>query len=241
MTRAAILPLRPLLKAMLNPVARETLGKNMRSTRVQDLLACTWAVYPAHVAEVDNSVPLGIGPVLVLRLAVAAGALHDTLVEQGETHEGAFWIAAEVGWTIYRQMGRSPWLLSRVVSRTPGRRLLIATKGCRRFPFGPSAYVWKKQARARRRRSLRLSPLPRGGALCQKSGSAIFASVSSVSSIFLWRGIGQPCFSAAGASPEARWPAISDGMPCPPSSGPQMNALRRACLMRSSASYSARQ
>ncbi len=145
MMRAAILPLRPLLKAMLNPVARKALGKHINLTRVQRLLDRTWAVYPERLASVDNITSLGIGPALVMRLAAATIAFHDVLVEQGETHESAVRIAAEVGWAVYRRMGRIPWLLSGVISRDPGRRLLISTKVFRRFPFGPSAYVWKSR------------------------------------------------------------------------------------------------
>ncbi len=143
MTRAAILPLRPLLKAMLNPVARKALGKHMNLTRMQGLLDRTWAAYPARLAAVDNKTALGIGPALVMRLAAAMIALRDILVEQGEIRESAIRIAAEVGWAVYRRMGRIPWLLSGLVSRDPGRRLLISTRVFRRFRLGPSAYVWK--------------------------------------------------------------------------------------------------
>ena len=145
MTRAAIRPLRPLLKAMLHPVARKALGEHMDRGGIQALLDCTWAAYPARLAAVDNTSALGIGPALVMRLAAATIALHDTLVEQGETHESAIRIAAEVGWAVYRRMARIPWLLSGVVSRDPGRRLLISTRVFRSFPFGPSAYVWRSR------------------------------------------------------------------------------------------------
>ena len=142
MSRPALSPLRPLLKALLNPVARETLRERMGAADAQRLLDRTWDLYPAHLREVDTSSKLGIGPALVMRLSACTIALHAALVEAGETHEGAVRIAGEIAWAVYRRMGHIPWLLSGAVSRDPGRRLDISTRIFRRFPFGPSAYAW---------------------------------------------------------------------------------------------------
>ncbi len=142
-------PLRPLLKAMLNPVVRKTTRARLGVAGGRRLLDRTWGLYPAHLRAVDNSMPLGIGPALVMRLSACTIALHQALVEMGETHESAVQIAGEIAWAVYRRMGRIPWLLSGAVSRDPGRRLDISTRIFRRFPFGPSAYVWKASPRPR--------------------------------------------------------------------------------------------
>ena len=143
--RPCLSPLRPLLKAMLNPVARRTLRKRMGAAAGRRLLDRTWDLYPAHLRAVDASAPLGIGPGLVMRLSACTIALHAALVETGETHENAVEIAGEVAWAVYRRMGRLPWLISGAVSRDPGKRLDISTRIFRRFPFGPSAYVWESK------------------------------------------------------------------------------------------------
>jgi ubiquinone biosynthesis protein len=138
-------PLRPVLKALLDPVARASLCKRMAPAEARHLLDHTWQLYPAHLQAVDNSRKPGIGPALVLRLAACTITLHAALVEKGETHDGAIRIVAEVGWAVYRRMGRIPWTLSGIISRDAGKRLLISTRVFRRFPFGPSAYVWKSR------------------------------------------------------------------------------------------------
>ncbi len=141
--RASLRPLSPLLKIMLNPIARASLRKRMSRVEIRHLLVRTWTLYPTHLGSVDRRLALGVGPALVLRLAACTSALHDALLEHGATHEGAIQIAAEVGWAVYRQMGRIPWLLSGLISRNPAKRLSISTQIFRRFPFGPSAYGWE--------------------------------------------------------------------------------------------------
>ncbi len=136
-------PLRPLLKAMLNPVARASLRKRMGVAESRHLLARTWDLYPAHLGAVDT--PMGIGPRLVMRLSACTIALHAALIEKGETHKNAVQIAGEIAWAVYHRMGRIPWLLSGTVSRDPIKRLNISTQIFRRFPFGPTAYVWESK------------------------------------------------------------------------------------------------
>ena len=82
---------------------------------------------------------------MVMRLSGCAIALHAALVETGTAHGTAVEIAGELACAVYRRMGRIPWLLSGIVNRDPGRRLDVSTRIFRRFPFGPSAYVWESK------------------------------------------------------------------------------------------------
>jgi len=141
----ALSPFRPLLKAILNPVAHETLLTRMGVAEGRHLLDRTWDLYPAHLAAVNTVLPLGVGPALVMRLSACTIALHAALIEKGETHEAAVRIAGEIAWAVYRRMGRIPWLLSSAITHDPGKRLRISTQIFRRFPFAPSAYVWESK------------------------------------------------------------------------------------------------
>ncbi len=114
----------------------------MSDTAARGLLQRTWHLYLHRFAKIDASSHLTVGPALVLRLAASTAALYDALEEQGETHEQSVGIVAEVGWAVYRRMGRIPWLLSGLRSRDPAKRLASATLMFRRFPFGPPAYAW---------------------------------------------------------------------------------------------------
>ncbi len=127
---------------VLNPIVRPVLRVHMSDTAVRDLLHRTWRLYLHRLAKVDAPSQLTVGPASVLRLAAVTAALYDALLEQGETHEQSIGIVAEDGWAVYRRMGRIPWLLSRLRSSDPAKRLASATLMFRRFPFGPPAYAW---------------------------------------------------------------------------------------------------
>ncbi len=142
MHRPAFSPFRPALKLLTGPIARQTLHARLGRADAQSILVRTWELYPARLAAVDGTARLGVGPALVMRLSACTIALHAALVEAGTAHGTAVEIAGEVAWAVYRRMGRIPWLLSGIVTRDPGRRLDVSTRIFRRFPFGPSAYVW---------------------------------------------------------------------------------------------------
>jgi len=135
-------PFRSLLRLVLDPVAHSILRAHMSDTAMRGLLHRTWRLYLHRLAKVDAPSRLTVGPALVLRLAASTAALHDAPVEQGGTHEQSIGIVTEVGWAVYRRMGRIPWLLSKLSSRDPAKRLASATLMFRRFPFGPPAYGW---------------------------------------------------------------------------------------------------
>lgn len=139
-------PFRPALRLLLGPIARPILCARLGRAEGLHILDRTWELYPAQLAAVEGTVRLGIGPALVLRLAACTVALHAALVEAGISHGSAVEIAGELAWAVYRRMGQVPWLLSGIVSRDPGRRLEVSTLIFRRFPFGPSAYVWESKA-----------------------------------------------------------------------------------------------
>jgi len=141
----AITPLRPVLKTILNPIVRSSLRKRMGSVEVEHLLDRTWKLYPTYLSSI-NAASLGVGPALVLRLAACTAAIHAALVVSGATHEEAIRITADVGWAVYRWMGRIPWLLSGIISRDQRKRLAMSTKIFRSFPFASPAYGWRNKS-----------------------------------------------------------------------------------------------
>ena len=145
MDRPGLLPFRPALKVLLGPIALPILYERLGRADGRCVLDRTWELYPARLAEVDDTARLGFGPALVMRLSACTVALHAAMTEVGTPHSTALEIAGELAWSVYRKMGRIPWLLSGIVSRDPRRRLDVATQIFRRFPFGPSGYVWKSK------------------------------------------------------------------------------------------------
>ena len=145
MKRPGLIPLRPVLRALLNSVALPVLSAQVGLEEGRRVLARAWDLYPAQLAAVDGTAKLGAGPALVMRLSATVIALHKALIEAGTTHGEAVEIAGKVAWAVYRKMSRIPWLLSGIVSRDPEQRLDISTQIFRRFPFGPSAYEWKSR------------------------------------------------------------------------------------------------
>lgn len=145
MDRPAFSTFRPALRVLLGPIARPLLCARLGEAKGRRTLERTWELYPVHLATVDGTAGLGLGPALVMRLSACTVALHAALMEAGIAHGAAVEIASELAWAVYRRMGRIPWLLSGMVSRDPGRRLDVSTRIFRRFPFGPSAYAWESK------------------------------------------------------------------------------------------------
>jgi hypothetical protein len=143
--RLALSPFRPALRLLLGPIARPLLCARLGRAEGLHILDRTWELYPTQLAAVGDPARLGLGPALVMRLAACTIALHAALVEGGTPHGNAVELAGELAWAVYRRMGQVPWLLSGIVSRDPGRRLDLSTRIFRRFPFGPSAYVWESK------------------------------------------------------------------------------------------------
>lgn len=74
---------------VLNPIARPIPRAHMDRREAWRLLDRTWRLYPQYLAAVDSPIRPRAGPALVLRLTACTTALHDAIVEQGETHERA--------------------------------------------------------------------------------------------------------------------------------------------------------
>jgi ubiquinone biosynthesis protein len=125
-------------------MVRSALRKRRGGTELQQLIDRTWMLYPEYLSSIDGT-SLQMGPALVLRLAACTAAIHAALMESGETHQDAILITADVGWAVYRWMGRIPWLLSGIISRNPRRRLALSTEIFRSFPFASPAYGWRNK------------------------------------------------------------------------------------------------
>ncbi len=145
MKQRALAPLRPLLKAFLNPVAREALQKRMGVAEGRHLLDRTWDLYPAHLAAVNAVLPLGVGPALVMRLSVCTIALHAALMEKGETHEAAVQIAGEIAWAVYRRDGADPVVAQWRHHPRPREAPPDLDANLPTLSVCPSAYVWESK------------------------------------------------------------------------------------------------
>lgn len=130
-----------LLRTLLEPSVRRFLRTRMSREQSASILRAVWRLY-------DEAAPLvpkeGAGPTLVLHLAAITVAFHQALIDAGYGDELAVQLVTDVAWVVYRKMGACVWLLSRLAAKDPFKRIRIATRIFRRFPFGSPAYHWKE-------------------------------------------------------------------------------------------------
>ena len=101
----------------------------------------TWELFRELEPSILDEKPFGAR--LILRAAAGTLAFYQALRERGESDEGATGLLAEFTWVVYEKMGRVPWLLVGFRTRDPYRRLELATRFFRRFPFASPAYEWR--------------------------------------------------------------------------------------------------
>jgi ubiquinone biosynthesis protein len=130
-----------LWKSLLEAHARAVLGATVVADAVDAVLCEAWDRY----YELEPTVPVEstLGAVFTTHLAAATLAIHETLVRHGFLADESYRLIYDIGWRFYTQMGEPPLLLAGAFTRTPGKRLRLATDLFRTFPFGSPGYGWR--------------------------------------------------------------------------------------------------
>lgn len=130
-----------LLHAAAGPPLQAFLRAHYTRQEAQATYKRTWTLF----AELEPSVPeqKTFGARFIVRAAAGTLAFYRALRERGESDEQATALLADFTWIIYEKMGRLPWILVGLQTKDPYRRLELATKFFRQFPFGPPAYEWR--------------------------------------------------------------------------------------------------
>lgn len=131
-------------RLLFGPLATATVRATLKgypSVDTPRILSETWDEYEHLTPSIPKQE--NIGAALILRGAALTIAFNKTLLAHGFEQASAETLVSAAAWKVYRVMGRIPWLATRVVSRDPHRRLLLATRMFRRFPFGSPSYLWR--------------------------------------------------------------------------------------------------
>ncbi len=130
-----------LLREIVDPSARQIFRHHHSTTEIEALLDDAWRRYAG--LELEIPVLDQVGPTLVLHLAGAVRAMNQTLLAAEHPPERAQAILYEIGWLVYTRMGEGPFLLASAFTNDPRKRMEVATRLFRSFPFGPPAYQWR--------------------------------------------------------------------------------------------------
>lgn len=131
-------------RMLLGPVLSATVRATLRgypSVAPRQILDETWDGYEDLVPTIPKQ--KNFGAALIVRGAALTIAFYQVLIAHGFERTTAQSLVSAATWKIYRVMGRIPWLAARVMTGDPHRRLLLATRMFRRFPFGSPSYLWK--------------------------------------------------------------------------------------------------
>lgn len=138
------------LKPVLNWAARRALVGRRRDAQwpaagrfsrsdVDGILRRLWRTFDELAPYIPAQPTLGAR--MNVRLACATVAAYRALVESGVEGRQAADLIADIGWAVYEKWSVLPKLISRAATRSPVRRLAIATGLFRRFPFTPPGYI----------------------------------------------------------------------------------------------------
>ncbi len=130
-----------ILRAVVDPNVRQLLRQHHSDAEVKVLLDEGWQRY----SEIEPDIPVldQIGPTFVLHLAGVVPAMNQILVEAGHSPEAARELLYDSGWLVYTRMGEGPFLLASAFTDDPHKKMEVATRLFRGFPFGPPAYDWR--------------------------------------------------------------------------------------------------
>jgi len=130
-----------LLRVVVDPSARTVLRRHHPIAEVEALLDAGWRRY----GEIESDTPVldQIGPTFILHLAGAVRAMNQALVAAGHRPEEARELLYEIGWLVYTRMGEGPFLVASAFTDDPRKKMEVATRLFRGFPFGPPAYQWR--------------------------------------------------------------------------------------------------
>lgn len=132
-----------LLVSLLAPASRRALhkvlgGRFSRGER-KKIHADTWKRY--RVLEGGLPPEPTLGAKVMLRLAAATAALHETLLARGVSPGEAIKTVAEVNWLVYRRMADLPWWLSRpAAGADPVERVRKTMGWLMIYPYSKTGY-----------------------------------------------------------------------------------------------------
>ncbi|MDQ2808780.1 MAG: AarF/UbiB family protein [Chloroflexota bacterium] len=130
-----------LLKALINPSARQVLKNYHSAAEISVLLDRVWTEYN----RLEPEIPLldQLGPSMNLHLAGLTLAMDRVLLQAGHSAPAAHQIINDIAWRIYSKMGEGPLILASAFTNDPAKKMRLATQIFRSFPFSAPGYIWQ--------------------------------------------------------------------------------------------------
>jgi ubiquinone biosynthesis protein len=126
------------LQSIVNGPAKEILKKEFKEEFAEEILKNTWQEYES--LEVDLPKQQTLGATFTIHGACVTVALYNNLLKSGKSKEDAADLIYQIGWKIYARMGEIPMLIAGLFSDNPHKRMELATKVFRMFPFSEPDY-----------------------------------------------------------------------------------------------------
>jgi predicted unusual protein kinase regulating ubiquinone biosynthesis (AarF/ABC1/UbiB family) len=125
-------------RMLIDPFARTVLSEYHDEKGVQDILDEAWKRYE----DIEPDIPIlsQPGPTINLHLAGATLAMYEALRSAGHSHAEALPIFRGISWAIYDKMGDLPLMTASAITSDPHKRMKLATRMFRRFPFSSPGY-----------------------------------------------------------------------------------------------------
>lgn len=128
-------------RAILNDPAEKVLTKHgWREDIIEQTLNTVWE----HYLELEP--PLAkqqtLGATFTLHLGAATIAMFKALVSAGKDKAAATELIYEIGWNVYSRMAEWPLLIGGIFADDPYKKMEIATRVFRKFPFTEPDYGW---------------------------------------------------------------------------------------------------
>lgn len=124
--------------------ARRVMAATRTKQEIEEVLRNYWKGYLVLKPGVKLTGTLG-GNVMV-HLAAMSTAFYQELRGRGLNEKEATRLFYEITWIVYRKMGKFVWMMTGVRSRNAAKRMSIATRMFRTFPFSGPSYQWKDRA-----------------------------------------------------------------------------------------------
>jgi ubiquinone biosynthesis protein len=132
------------LQSIVNGPAKEILKIEFKEGFAEEILKNTWHEYKS--LEVDLPKQQTLGATFTIHGACLTVALYNNLLKSGKTKEDASDLIYQIGWKIYTRMGEIPMLIAGLFSDNPHKRMELATKVFRMFPFSEPDYGFEDVA-----------------------------------------------------------------------------------------------
>ena len=129
-------------RSIVNPSAHEILKNEFDEEFVQLILKNTRQEYTDSEAALPKQQTLGA--TFTIHGACVTVALYNNLLKSGKTKDDATRLIYEVGWRLYTRMSEIPMLMAGLFSENAHKRMELATKVFRMFPFTAPDYGWEE-------------------------------------------------------------------------------------------------